>query len=150
MSVIGWFAFWGELTVGSFMKFYEVVFIVKHDASASHVERVAQECASVVKDGGGDVTKTEFCGLRYLAYPIKKSKRGHYVLLNIICPPNTVKELERRMKLNEDIIRSLIVRVEKLDNEPSALMKRSFRDMAAAQQAQQSHSRAVQQESEGG
>jgi small subunit ribosomal protein S6 len=130
------------------MKFYEVVFIVKHDVSASHVERVAQECVSVIKEGGGDVTKTEFCGLRYLAYPIRKNKRGHYVLLNVICPSDTVKELERRMRLNEDIIRSLIIRVEKLDNEPSALMKRSFRDNMAAMQAQQS--RQVQQESSEG
>ncbi|MDR2667079.1 MAG: 30S ribosomal protein S6 [Holosporales bacterium] len=110
------------------MNFYELVFIVKQDASSSHVEAVAQEVASVVKDGGGEVTKTEFCGLRSLAYPVKKNRRGHYVLLNVACEPSEVKELERRFGLNEDIIRFLIVRVENLDNNPSALMRRNFKE----------------------
>lgn len=110
------------------MSFYEAVFIVKQDASASHVESVAQEAVSIIKDNGGEVTKTEFCGLRVLAYPINKCKRGHYVLLNISVEPSGIKEFERKMRLNEDICRLLIVKVEKLDNSPSALMKRSGRD----------------------
>lgn len=110
------------------MNFYEVVFIVKQDASASHVEHVAQECVSVIKEYNGEITKTEFCGLRYLAYPIKKNKRGHYVLLNVAINPDGIKELERRLGLSEDILRSLIVRVETLDNNPSALMRRNYKD----------------------
>jgi small subunit ribosomal protein S6 len=110
------------------MNFYELVFIVKQDASSSHVETIAQEMSSIIKESGGEVTKTEFCGLRILAYPIKKNKRGHYVLLNVACKPDMVKELERRFGLNEDIIRFLIVRVENLDNNPSALMKRNFKE----------------------
>ncbi|MDR0630580.1 MAG: 30S ribosomal protein S6 [Holosporales bacterium] len=110
------------------MKFYEVVFIVKQDASASHVEAVTRDIVSIVENYGGEVTKTEFCGLRILAYPIKKNKKGHYVLLNIAIGTNGIKELERKMKLNEDIIRSLIINVEMLNNNPSALMKRNIRD----------------------
>lgn len=110
------------------MNFYEVVFIVKQDASASHVESVAQECVSLIKEHSGDVTKTEFCGLRTLAYPIKKNKRGHYVLLNVASEKDGIIEFERRLRLNEDILRFLIVKVEKLDNNPSALMRRSFKD----------------------
>ncbi len=116
------------------MNFYEVVFIVKQDASASHVESVAQECVSIIKEHGGEITKTEFCGLRNLAYPIKKNKRGHYVLLNIASEGNGVIELERKLRINEDILRFLIVKVEKLDNNPSALMKRNFKESVATKQ----------------
>ena len=119
------------------MKFYEAVFIVKQDASSSHVESVAQEAVSIIKDHGGEVTKTEFCGLRNLAYPINKTKRGHYVLLNIASEADGVKELERRLKLSEDIIRFLIIKVEKLDNNPSALMRRNFKDNNTTSQEQE-------------
>ncbi|MBQ8651054.1 MAG: 30S ribosomal protein S6 [Alphaproteobacteria bacterium] len=110
------------------MKFYEVVFIVRQEASASHVESVAQEVTTIIKNNGGDVTKTEFCGLRNLAYPIKKCKKGHYVLINAVANAETVSELERQFRLSEDILRFLIVRVDELNNTPSALMRRNFRD----------------------
>ncbi|MDR1476456.1 MAG: 30S ribosomal protein S6 [Holosporales bacterium] len=110
------------------MKFYETVFIVKQDASSSHVESVAQEIVAIIKEQGGEVTKTEFCGLRYLAYPINKNRRGHYVLLNIAIDPARIKEIERKLKLNEDVVRFLTVRTDRLDNSPSSLMKRTLRD----------------------
>jgi small subunit ribosomal protein S6 len=110
------------------MKLYETVFIVKQDASPGHIESIANEVADTIKNTGGDVTKTEFCGLRTLAYTIKKNKRGHFVLMNVACTPDCVKELERKFRINEDVIRFLIVRVERLDNNPSALMRRNFRD----------------------
>ncbi len=116
------------------MNFYEVVFIVKQDASASHVEQVANGYISAIKENGGEVTKTEFCGLRYLAYPIKKNKRGHYVLLNVAIESDKLQILER--KLDEDILRSLMVKVEILDNNPSALMKRNYKDGANSTQQQ--------------
>lgn len=118
------------------MNFYEVVFIVKQDASASHVEQVANSYISTIKENGGEVTKTEFCGLRYLAYHIKKNKRGHYVLLNIAIEADKIQGLERKFRLDEDILRSLIVRVEKLDNNPSALMKRTYKDNTNTAQQQ--------------
>ena len=116
------------------MNFYEAVFIVRQEASSSHVESVAQEAVSVIKELGGDVSKTEFCGLRNLAYPISKCKKGHYVLLNLVSNAEGVKELERKFRLNEDIIRFLIVKVDKLDNNPSALMKRNFKDNSSQDQ----------------
>ena len=119
---------------GEKMNFYEAVFIVRQEASSSHVESVAQEAVSIIKDLGGDITKTEFCGLRTLAYPISKCKKGHYVLLNLVANAEGVKELERRFRLNEDIIRFLIVKVDKLDNNPSALMKRNFKDNSSQDQ----------------
>ena len=116
------------------MNFYEAVLIVRQEASSSHVESVAQEAVSIIKELGGDVSKTEFCGLRNLAYPISKCKKGHYVLLNLVSNAEGVKELERKFRLNEDIIRFLIVKVDKLDNNPSALMKRNFKDNSSQDQ----------------
>ncbi|MDR0640472.1 MAG: 30S ribosomal protein S6 [Holosporales bacterium] len=110
------------------MSLYEIVIIVKPDASASHIEALTQTLVSCIADNGGDVAKTEFCGLRHLAYPIKNNRKGHYVLLNVSMAGDGVKEIERFVRLNEDILRFLIVKVETLDNNPSALMKRNIRE----------------------
>lgn len=111
------------------MRRYETVFIARQDLTSTQVEALAQQYTSVVRDFKGEVTKTEFCGLRSLAYAIKKNKKGHYVLLNIMCVPEGVAEIERRMTINEDILRYMSVRVEELDNSPSVLMQqRSYRE----------------------
>lgn len=110
------------------MRYYETVFIVRQDATSSQVENMTQHFTSIIKSHQGEVTKTEFCGLRPLAYPIKKNKKGHYILLNIACSVEGVTEMERQMKLNEDILRYLSVRVDSLDNNPSALMQRNYRE----------------------
>ena len=103
------------------MNFYEAVFIVRQGASTPHVEAVTQEVVDFIKSLGGEITKTEFCGFKQLAYPIKKNNTGYYVLLNIANEHNNISELERKLRLHEDIIRYLIVKVDKLENSPSAL-----------------------------
>ncbi|MBY0462427.1 MAG: 30S ribosomal protein S6 [Alphaproteobacteria bacterium] len=111
------------------MRYYETVFIARQDVTSSQVESMTQHYTSVIKEHGGEVTKTEFCGLRPLAYPIKKNKKGHYVLLNIAVKPEGLAEVERQMKISEDILRHLSVRVDALDNNPSALMQqRHYRE----------------------
>ncbi len=111
------------------MRFYEFVFVARQDLTAAQVEGLVNSYASVIKSFGGDVTKTEFCGLRNLSYMIKKNKKGHYVLLNVIAKPEAIKEVERQMSLNEDILRYLSIRVNALNNNPSPLMQqRSFKD----------------------
>lgn len=105
------------------MAFYETVFVARQDLSAAQVEALAANLTELITKGKGDVTKTEFCGLRTLAYSIKKNRKGHYVLFNIDAPPPAVKEMERQMRLNEDILRFLTLKIEKLDTEPSALMQ---------------------------
>jgi small subunit ribosomal protein S6 len=111
--------------------FYEIVFIVRQDASASLVESIATDVTKIVKGSGGDVTKTEFCGLRQFAYPIKKNKKGHYVLLNVMCDGAVAFEIERKFKINEDVVRHLLLRVKTLNNNPSALMQnRHYRESA--------------------
>ena len=116
------------------MSFYETVFIVRQEASSSHVESLAQDAIATIKEFGGDITKTEFCGLRNLAYPINKCKKGHYVLLNLISNSEGIKELERKFNLSEDVIRYLIIKVDQLDNNPSALMRRNFKESVSQDQ----------------
>jgi small subunit ribosomal protein S6 len=111
------------------MRFYECVFIARQDLTNAQVENLAQHYTSVIKERGGQVGKIEFCGLRNLAYRIKKNKKGHYVLMNVTAEPSAVAEIERLMKLNEDVLRYLSVRVEQLEDNPSPLMQqRTFRD----------------------
>ncbi|MEI6628621.1 MAG: 30S ribosomal protein S6 [Alphaproteobacteria bacterium] len=110
-------------------RFYETIFIARQDITANQVESLAKQYTSVIKEYGGEVIKTEFCGLRNLAYKIKKNRKGHYVLMNIAVKSEGIQEIERQMKINEDVLRYLSVRLEKLDNAPSALMQnRGFRD----------------------
>lgn len=119
----------GHQPKGEKMRFYENVFIARQDLTSNQIETLAQHYTAIVKEYGGEVSKTEFCGLRTLAYPIKKNKKGHYVLLNIAVDSKAITEMERQMRLNEDVLRFLTVRVDELDNNPSALMQnRHFRE----------------------
>lgn len=111
------------------MAFYESVFIARQDLSTQQVEALTEQMAGVVANNGGKVAKTEQWGLRSLAYRIKKNRKGHYTQLTLDAPAQAVNELERQLRLNEDVLRSLTVRVEKLDAEPSVMMQvRSSRD----------------------
>lgn len=105
------------------MAFYETVFIARQELSAAQVEALAAQLTDIITQGQGEITKTEFCGLRTLAYSIKKNRKGHYVLFNIEAPAPAVKEMERQIGLNEDILRHLTIKLEKLDPEPSSLMQ---------------------------
>ena len=105
------------------MALYETVFIARQELSAAQVEALAANLTNIITEGKGEITKTEFCGLRTMAYSIKKNRKGHYVLFNIDAPAATVKEMERQIGLNEDILRHLTLKLETLDNEPSPLMQ---------------------------
>lgn len=105
------------------MALYETIFIARQDLSPAQVEALAASLTEIISQGKGEVSKTEFCGLRSLAYSIKKNKKGHYVLFNIDASPVVVKEMERQMSLNEDILRYVSIKVEELDSNPSALMQ---------------------------
>src|SRR3954470_13786405 len=107
------------------MALYENVFIARQDVPATQVETLTNQFAELVAAQGGTVSKKEYWGLRSLTFRIKKNRKGHYTLLNIDAPAAAVKELERTMSINEDIIRYLTVRVDKLEEGPSAVMQRS-------------------------
>lgn len=109
--------------------YYECVFITRQDVSAPQVEALTDHFTKVVEDNGGTVAKREYWGLRGLAYRIRKNRKGHYTLLNIDAPAPAVHEMERQMRLSEDIVRQLTVRVESLQEGPSAMMQsRTSRD----------------------
>lgn len=111
------------------MSFYENVFIARQDISSAAVEGLTDKFAAVIAENGGSVPKKEYWGLRNLAYKIKKNRKGHYVLLNIEAPAAAVDEMQRQMRINEDVLRYLTVKVEELDPNPSAVMQtRSSRD----------------------
>jgi small subunit ribosomal protein S6 len=104
------------------MPLYEHVFIARQDVAQAQVEQLIEQLKGVVEQGGGKVAKSEYWGLRSLAYKIKKNRKGHYVMFNLDAPWPAVAELERQLKLNEDIIRHLTVRVDALEEGPSAGM----------------------------
>jgi small subunit ribosomal protein S6 len=106
------------------MPFYENVFIARQDLSTAQVDALADTFTAIVKDKGGDVKKRESWGLRNLAFRIRKNRKGHYVLLNIDAPPAAVQELERTMRFNEDVIRFMTIKVEALEEGPSAVLQR--------------------------
>ncbi len=111
------------------MAFYENVFIARQDISSAAVEGLTDKFAAVITENGGSVPKKEYWGLRSLSYKIQKNRKGHYVLLNIDAQPAAVEEMQRQMKINEDVLRYLTIKVEELDAGPSAIMQsRSSRD----------------------
>lgn len=109
------------------MPFYESVFIVRQDVPATQVETLAKSFADIISAQGGQVAKTEQWGLRTLAYRINKNRKGHYVLFNIDAPSAAIVEMERNMRLSEDILRFMTVRVEELEAGPSAIMRKEER-----------------------
>ena len=107
------------------MALYENVFIARQDVPATQVETLTTQFSELVTAQGGTVSKKEYWGLRSLTFRIKKNRKGHYTLLNIDAPSAAIKELERTMSINEDILRFLTVRVDALEEGPSAVMQRS-------------------------
>jgi small subunit ribosomal protein S6 len=105
------------------MALYETVFIARQDISASQVETLIETFAALIVEGQGEVKKREYWGLRTLAFRIKKNRKAHYVLFNIDAPPAAVAEMERNMRISEDVLRYLTVRVEALEEGPSAVMQ---------------------------
>ncbi len=110
------------------MAFYESVYIARPDISAAQVEALTQRLTEIIETGGGRVTKNEYWGLKNLAYRIKKNRKGHYSLLNIDASSDALGEYERNMRLSEDVLRYLTVRVDELDDNPSIMMTRGSRD----------------------
>jgi small subunit ribosomal protein S6 len=103
------------------MALYESVLIARQDISAAQAEALTEKYAEIIQAHGGSVAKRESWGLRTLAYRIRKNRKGHYTLLNIDAPADAVKEMERNMRIDEDVIRYLTIRVDELEEEPSAI-----------------------------
>ena len=110
------------------MPLYEHVFLARQDASTQQVEELTVQMTGVVERAGGKVTKTENWGVRSLTYRMNKNRKAHFVLLNIDAPSAAVAEIERQDRISEDVIRYLTVRVEELEEGPSAMMRKADRD----------------------
>ncbi|MBW8270903.1 30S ribosomal protein S6 [Caldovatus aquaticus] len=106
------------------MPLYECVFLARSEVTPQQVEAIADQMAAVLAERGGEVRKREYWGLRGLAYRIKKNRKAHYMLLGIAAEPPAMQEVERQLRLNEDVLRSLTVRVEALEEGPSAIIAR--------------------------
>ena len=105
------------------MSLYETVFIARQDISGTQVDALADSFTQLVAEQGGEIKKREYWGLRNLAYRMNKNRKGHYVLFNIEAPPPAIAELERTMRINEDVLRYLTLRVEKHEEGPSPIMQ---------------------------
>ncbi len=103
------------------MPLYESTFIARPDISSQQVDGLAEHFQEILRGAGGEVAKTEYWGLRSLAYRIKKNRKGHYYFMNIDAPPEAISAMERTMRINEDVIRYLTVRVDELDPNPAPL-----------------------------
>jgi small subunit ribosomal protein S6 len=110
------------------MPLYEHVFLARQDASTQQVEDLTAQMTGIVEQAGGKITKTENWGVRSLTYRMSKNRKAHFVLLNIEAPSAAVTEIERQERISEDVIRYLTVRVEELEEGPSAMMRKADRD----------------------
>lgn len=124
------------------MALYEHIFIARQDVSNQQVETLVEELTKILTDNGGSVLKTEFWGLRNLAYRIKKNRKGHYVLFHIDAPHAAVAEMERNERLNEDVIRVLTIRKDELAEGPSIMMQvKAAREERAKREASEGRRR---------
>ena len=110
------------------MPLYECVLIARNDVTQQQVETVADTIASDLEGDGGAVKKREYWGLRSLAYRVKKNRKGHYMLLGLDAKPTFVTEMERQLRLNEDVLRFMTIRGDEITEEPSAILSRKSDD----------------------
>lgn len=110
------------------MPIYETVFMARQDLTEAQVNQLTEELSNIIKKEGGKTLKTEYWGLRNLAYRINKSRKAHYVLLETEAPGPAIIELERNMRLHDDVMRSLTTRLEAKTEGPSVMMDRTSRD----------------------
>jgi small subunit ribosomal protein S6 len=106
------------------MPFYEHIFIARQDVQTQQVDAIADDFTKIIEANGGKVAAREYWGLRSLTYRIKKNRKGHYVMLNLDAPPAALAELERNVRLNEDVLRYMSIRVDALEEGPSIMMQK--------------------------
>ena len=110
------------------MALYEHVFIARQDISSQQVEGLADMISAVLEENGGKINKQEYWGIKSLAYRVKKNRKGHYSLLNIDADYGAIAEMERRISLNDDIIRFMTLRVTEHETEESVQLRNKNRD----------------------
>lgn len=107
------------------MSLYETIILYRQDITTDQAEYLTAKSAAIIRDNGGQTVKAEYWGLRNLAYKINKNKKAHYVMLQSDTPHAAVEEMERLMRINEDVLRFVTFAVDELNTEDSLLMKES-------------------------
>jgi small subunit ribosomal protein S6 len=110
------------------MSLYEHVYLARQDASTQQVEELTAHLKGVVEGLGGSIAKIEYWGVKSLSYRLRKNRKAHFTLMNIDAPAAAINEIERLERLNEDVLRYLTIRVDELEEGPSAMMRRAERD----------------------
>ena len=110
------------------MPLYENVFIARQDISGAQVDALADTFTQLIAEQGGEIKKREYWGLRNLAFRMNKNRKGHYMLFNIDAPAPAIAELERTMRINEDVLRYLTLRVDQLEEGSSPMQSRGSRE----------------------
>jgi small subunit ribosomal protein S6 len=110
------------------MPLYEHVYLARQDVSAQQVEDLTKQFTGVIEQMGGKVTKNEYWGVRSLNFRIRKNRKAHFTLLNVDAPSAALAEIERQQRINEDVLRYLTIRVDELEEGPSAMMRKAERD----------------------
>ena len=105
------------------MPLYEHVFLSRQDVSAQQVETLTATFKTIIEEGGGKIAKSEYWGLRTLTYRIRKNRKAHFSLFNIDAPHAAVAEMERQMSLSDDVLRFLTLKMDELEEGPSAMMQ---------------------------
>lgn len=110
------------------MPLYEITFIARQDLSRQDVGKLAESLAAIAEQAGGKLIKNEYWGLKSLAYKIEKNRKGHYTMLGLDASAEAVTEIERQLRINENVIRALTVRVDELTAAPSVMMQQQRSD----------------------
>jgi len=110
------------------MPLYEHVFMMRQDVTTQQVEAMVEQFRGVIETGGGIVEKAEMWGLKSLAYRLKKNRKAHFTMLGLNAPPAAVAEMERQMRISEDVLRFMTIKVEEIDEAPSIMMQKRDRD----------------------
>ncbi|BCH60110.1 30S ribosomal protein S6 [Agrobacterium vitis] len=110
------------------MALYEHVFLARQDMSAQQVDALVEQYKGVIEANGGKVGRVENWGLKSLTYRINKNRKAHYALMDIDAPAAAVHEVERQMRINEDVLRYMTIAVEAHEEGPSAMMQKRDRD----------------------
>jgi small subunit ribosomal protein S6 len=110
------------------MPIYETVYILRQDLNESQVKEISDNFHKILETDDGKILKTENWGLRTLAYKIEKNRRGYYVLVESETAPAALHEMERQMRLDENVLRSMTIRLDEATNGPSVVMDKSGRD----------------------
>ena len=110
------------------MSLYEHIYLARQDVTSQQVEALTESLKGIIEAHGGKVSKVEYWGVKSLAYRIRKNRKAHFTLMNIDAAPAVVAEMERQMRINEDVLRFMTIRVEELEEGQSVMLQKRDRD----------------------